>query len=122
MMRARSKVKTPVINTRSSIIISDEPLSAETNYRTEFVAVLNNHPQGGFITRTPTPNVTVADNDGWGNDRFGSFFQNGWGPPPGNPPPRNRNRDTGYQRGWGSQGGWGNPGWREDPYRREQQW
>jgi hypothetical protein len=35
---------------RSSIIVSDEPLSRETNYRTEFVAVLNNQPQGGFIT------------------------------------------------------------------------
>jgi hypothetical protein len=32
---------------RSSIIVSDEPLSRETNYRTEFVAVLNNQPQGG---------------------------------------------------------------------------
>ena len=35
----------------SSITISDEPLSGETNYRTEFVAVLSNQPQGGFITR-----------------------------------------------------------------------
>ena len=56
----------PTALPRSSIIISDEPLSRETNYRTEFVAVLNNQPQGGFITRTPTPNVTVADNEGWG--------------------------------------------------------
>ena len=32
----------------SSIVISDEPLSAETNYRTEFVVVLNNQPQGGI--------------------------------------------------------------------------
>ena len=46
---------------RSSIIISDEPLSAETNYRTEFVAVLSNQPQGGFITREPTPKVAVID-------------------------------------------------------------
>ena len=38
---------------RSSIIVSDEPLSRETNYRTEFVAVLNNQPQGGFVTRRP---------------------------------------------------------------------
>ena len=41
----------PTALPRSSIIVSDEPLSAETNYRTEFVAVLNNHPQGGFVTR-----------------------------------------------------------------------
>ena len=44
----------PTALPRSSIIISDEPLSAETNYRTEFVAVLSNQPQGGFITRKPT--------------------------------------------------------------------
>ena len=42
----------------SSIIISDEPLSSETNYRTEFVAVLSNQPQGGFITRAPSPSST----------------------------------------------------------------
>ena len=45
----------PTALPRSSIIISDEPLSKETNYRTEFVAVLSNQPQGGFITRKPTP-------------------------------------------------------------------
>jgi hypothetical protein len=44
----------PTALPRSSIIISDEPLSKETNYRTEFVAVLSNQPQGGFVTRKPT--------------------------------------------------------------------
>ena len=44
----------PTALPRSSIVISDEPLSDETNYRTEFVAVLSNQPQGGFITRKPT--------------------------------------------------------------------
>jgi hypothetical protein len=44
----------PTALPRSSIIVSDEPLSRETNYRTEFVAVLNNQPQGGFVTRRPT--------------------------------------------------------------------
>src|SRR5262249_12609371 len=44
----------PTALPRSSIIISDEPLSKETNYRTEFVAVLSDQPQGGFITRQPT--------------------------------------------------------------------
>jgi L,D-transpeptidase catalytic domain len=76
----------PTALPRSSIVISDEPLSRETNYRTEFVAVLNNQPQGGFVTRRPTvvamPNV--ARDDG-----FGSFFQPAWGPQ------------------WGSQPGWG---------------
>ena len=50
----------PTALPRSSIIISDEPLSRETNYRTEFVAVLNNQPQGGFVTRQPTADVRVA--------------------------------------------------------------
>jgi hypothetical protein len=45
---------------RSSIIVSDEPLSRETNYRTEFVAVLSNQPQGGFLMRRPTAGVPVA--------------------------------------------------------------
>jgi hypothetical protein len=60
---------------RSSIVVSDEPLSAETNYRTEFVAVLSDQPQGGFITRKPTPDVLIASDDGFG---FGSFFQRSW--------------------------------------------
>jgi hypothetical protein len=65
----------PTALPRSSIIISDEPLSAETNYRTEFIAVLSNQPQGGFITRKPTVNVEFASDDGFG---FGSFFQRSW--------------------------------------------
>jgi hypothetical protein len=35
----------PTAVPRSSIIVSDEPLNRETNYRTEFVAVLNNQPR-----------------------------------------------------------------------------
>ncbi len=53
----------PTALPRSSIVVSDEPLSSETNYRTEFVAVLSGQPQGGFITRKPT---TVAS-DGFRN-------------------------------------------------------
>jgi hypothetical protein len=64
----------PTALPRSSIVISDEPLSAETNYRTEFVAVLSHQPQGGFITRKPTPNVMVADGDDSWDGGFGSFF------------------------------------------------
>jgi len=71
----------PTALPRSSIIISDEPLSKETNYRTEFVAVLSNQPQGGFITREVSPDVYVA-NDNFRNDGF--FFQRGWGPQTGN--------------------------------------
>jgi hypothetical protein len=68
----------PTALPRSSIIISDEPLSRETNYRTEFVAVLNNQPQGGFVTRRPTDDVDVESGNGWDDDGFGSLFQPNW--------------------------------------------
>jgi hypothetical protein len=68
----------PTALPRSSIIVSDEPLSSETNYRTEFVAVLNNQPQGGFVTRRPTPDGFFAGDNVWGNDGSGSFFQRNW--------------------------------------------
>jgi hypothetical protein len=67
---------------RSSIVISDEPLSKETNYRTEFVVVLNNQPQGGFITRKPTvvdPELVASRDD---NSGFGFFFQRMQNPQP----------------------------------------
>jgi hypothetical protein len=74
---------------RSSIIVSDEPLSRETNYRTEFVAVLNNQPQGGFMMRRPTVvDVPVASGNDWGNNGFGFFFQPNWNSQPGNTRPR----------------------------------
>ena len=88
----------PTALPRSSIIISDEPLSAETNYRTEFVAVLSNHPQGGFITRKPTaPPVEMASDDGWGGGFGGNgFFFFGQRDP--NPQPVNPRRRGGqYQ-------------------------
>jgi hypothetical protein len=55
----------PTALPRSSIIVSDEPLSAETNYRTEFVAVLSNHPQGGFATRDRAGDILSADDNPW---------------------------------------------------------
>ncbi len=72
----------PTALPRSSIVISDEPLSSETNYRTEFVAVLSNQPQGGFITRKPTPVMVARNDDGWG-----SFFfpGSGWNQQPQQP-------------------------------------
>jgi hypothetical protein len=78
----------PTALPRSSIIVSDEPLSRETNYRTEFVAVLNNQPQGGFVTRQPTVDVPLASGNDWGNDGFGFFFQRNWNSQPGNTRPR----------------------------------
>jgi hypothetical protein len=83
---------------RSSIVVSDEPLSSETNYRTEFVAVLSNQPQGGFITRKPTaPPMAMASDDGWdnGGNGFGFFFQRDPNPQPVNP--RRRGQYQYYQ-------------------------
>jgi hypothetical protein len=80
---------------RSSIVISDEPLSSETNYRTEFVAVLSNQPQGGFITRKPTANIMVAGDQG--NDGWGFFFGRSPEPQPVNP--RQRGGQQYYRQG-----------------------
>jgi hypothetical protein len=91
----------PTAVPRSSIIVSDEPLSKETNYRTEFIAVLNNQPQGGFVTRQPTDDdVTVSDGNYWGDDP--PLFQPNWESKTGN---RHRRGGTYYypsplQRGW----------------------
>jgi hypothetical protein len=88
---------------RSSIVISDEPLSRETNYRTEFVTVLNNQPQGGFITRKPTvvdPDL-VASSDSGNFGGFNFFFQRNAAPPqPVNAPPRGRPLYQQGQQGW----------------------
>jgi lipoprotein-anchoring transpeptidase ErfK/SrfK len=63
----------PTALPRSSIIISDEPPNRETNYRTEFVVVLNNQPQGGLAMRRPAA-IPVAR--GWdspyGDPRWGA--------------------------------------------------
>ncbi len=70
----------PTALPRSSIIVSDEPLSGETNYRTEFVAVLSDYPQGGFITRQPTANSNnrpTASNAKKRKGGFG-FFPSFW--------------------------------------------
>ena len=88
----------PTALPRSSIIVSDEPLSRETNYRTEFVAVLSNQPQGGFITRKPTVSAFPEDGKSWQP----GFF-NFWDPPSQDPQPGNSRR-----RGRRNQV---NPGW-----------
>jgi L,D-transpeptidase catalytic domain len=90
----------PTALPRSSIVISDEPLSAETNYRTEFVAVLNNQPQGGFVTRRPTADVAVAGDNFWSDDGLGSLFQPNWNSPTGNTRRRGGQYYYQVQRGW----------------------
>ena len=71
---------------RSSITISDEPLNRETNYRTEFVVVLNNQPQGGLAMRPRSAPVRVARSNV--SDTTGFGF--------------NQQRDSGFnrQRDW----------------------
>jgi hypothetical protein len=83
---------------RSSIVVSDEPLSSETNYRTEFVAVLSNQPQGGFITRRPTTDALVASDNGWGDDGSNSFFGRNWNSQSGNT--RRREYYPRERQGW----------------------
>ena len=84
----------PTVLPRSSIVVSDEPLSTETNFRTEFVTVLSKQPQGGFITRRPTIEVPVARNKSWGDSVFGSFDDE----PTDNT--RRRRRNYPVQKGW----------------------
>jgi hypothetical protein len=61
----------PTALPRSSITISDEPLNRETNYRTEFIVVLNNQPQGGLAMRRPAEVPVVRSNTS--NDNFFGF-------------------------------------------------
>jgi hypothetical protein len=68
----------PTALPRSSIIISDEPLSSETNYRTEFVAVLSNQPQGGFETRQPSADINIVSGDDSDDGASSSFYQRSW--------------------------------------------
>src|SRR5271166_710860 len=69
----------PTALPRSSLIISDEPLHRETNYRTEFVVALHDQPQGGIANRARSPDIRVGF--GWGGWGFnntpgrGNYYQ-----------------------------------------------
>jgi hypothetical protein len=109
----------PTALPRSSIVISDEPLSKETNYRTEFVTVLNNQPQGGFITRKPTPvEVPVASNGFWGGESGGGFFFFGQQQPQPQTQPANARRRGGGQYG----GQYYQQGYPQPGYQQQQRW
>lgn len=90
----------PTALPRSSIVISDEPLSRETNYRTEFVAVLSDHPQGGFITRKPSTESYVASDDSR-DDTFGFFFERNGNSYRGTSRSRDRRYYEPRPQGWG---------------------
>jgi hypothetical protein len=66
----------PTAAPRSSLIISDEPPNREQNYRTEFVVVLNNQPQGGLAIRKPASDIVARGND-WGGYGYGYARQYG---------------------------------------------
>jgi hypothetical protein len=87
----------PTALPRSSIVISDEPLSRETNYRTEFVAVLNDQPQGGFITRKPTP---MSDFGEWGQTSWQPGLFNFWDQPSPSRQPKRRRTPYPGKPGW----------------------
>jgi len=106
----------PTAQARSSIVISDEGLHSETNYRTEFIVVLNDHPQGGIANRARTE-VRVArrddaDDQGWFGDnrrresdrRDNTWGDNSWQQPqqPYQPyqPYRNNQYDNRQQGTW----------------------
>jgi hypothetical protein len=88
----------PTALPRSSLIISDEPLHRETNYRTEFVMTLTNQPQGGIANRARSPDTRVV---GFGFGGFGSWFNNTSGRG-GQSDPRQNNRSYNQrpQRWW----------------------
>jgi hypothetical protein len=68
----------PTALPRSSLVISDEPLNRETNFRTEFVVVLNNQPQGGLAVRKHPDEVRVARRGYDGGEVFGFGQWRGW--------------------------------------------
>ena len=90
----------PTALPRSSIVVSDEPLSRETNYRTEFVAVLNNHPKGGFKTRKPSRRVPIAR----GYPQYNNIFGFGYNSQPyqdtRRKKKRRRRKNYQVQQGW----------------------
>ena len=77
----------PTAVARSSIVISDEPLHRETNYRTEFVVALHDQPQGGLAMRKRPAEVRTARRDdgsnrrsdwnSWGGGQYYNQRQNG---------------------------------------------
>jgi hypothetical protein len=85
----------PTALPRSSIIISDEALHSETNYRTEFVIALNGQPQGGLITRPRTPPETRIAG---GGQYEPGFFGNLFGQPQPRTQPGDKRRDGGGGR------------------------
>jgi lipoprotein-anchoring transpeptidase ErfK/SrfK len=88
----------PTAALRSSLVISDEPLNRETNYRTEFVVVLNNQPQGGLAMRKRPDDDRVVDRNGWDGGFFGFGQWGSWDSQYA--ATRQRGGQSYYQRQW----------------------
>jgi lipoprotein-anchoring transpeptidase ErfK/SrfK len=69
----------PTAVPRSSLIVSDEPPNRETNYRTEFVVVLNNQPQGGLAIRKPASDMVARDGYGYYGYGYGRQYGGPYG-------------------------------------------
>jgi hypothetical protein len=69
----------PTATPRTSLIVSDEPPNREQNYRTEFVVVLNNQPQGGLAMRRPVSDIVARDGYGY----YGNGYARQYGGPYG---------------------------------------
>jgi hypothetical protein len=69
----------PTAAPRSSLIISDEPPNREQNYRTEFVVVLNNQPQGGLAIRKPAADVVARDGYGYYGNGYARQYSGPYG-------------------------------------------
>src|ERR1700724_749958 len=78
-MRLRPHPRAPPGAPRSSLILSDEPPNREQNYRTEFVVVLNNQPQGGLAIRKPPSDVVARDGYGYYGDGYGRQYGGPYG-------------------------------------------
>ena len=65
---------------RSSLIVTDEPLSSETGKGTEFVVLLSGEPQGGIKRRRRSPGsefrYAYPRSQPFGRSPFGSSFFN----------------------------------------------
>jgi lipoprotein-anchoring transpeptidase ErfK/SrfK len=85
---------------RSSLIVSDEPLSREANSRTEFIVVLNNQPKGGLAIRRRPDEYRMARR-GWDDDGYNSGrYRGGYGSPYGGYGGYGYSRRGGYYNQW----------------------
>jgi hypothetical protein len=67
-----------IVSPRSSLIISDEPLSPETGNGTEFIVVMSGEPQGGLKHRHPEPQIARYERQPFWRGPMAGPFGNWW--------------------------------------------